>query len=283
MTVTDLLTCPLCGTRLAHSGNTLVCTHTHSFDIAREGYVNLLRKKMSGDTKEMLMARRQFLERGHYQPLSDTVNELVYTHLRSEVEAREGNILDAGCGEGYYLGRLQGYLAQREPPVAGQYIGIDLSKEAVKLAAKRYRQASFVVANLKERLALGDGALDVLLNIFAPRNAVEYARVLAPGGLLLIVIPGPQHLLQLREALHLLNMEEQKQQHVEAQFGEMFTLLTSRQVSYTLHLQPEDTVQAVMMTPNYWHLSTEMKQGLAERHEIQTAVDFHCLLWRRKG
>jgi 23S rRNA (guanine745-N1)-methyltransferase len=158
---------------------------------------------------------------------------------------------------------------------------MDIAKEAVRMAAKRYKDAFFVVANLKERLALVDDAINVLLNIFAPRNVAEFARVSAPKGLLLVVIPGPTHLQQLRSALHLLSIEENKRQHVVEQFGDQFELVDSSSIAYELHLYSDEIAQAVMMTPNYWHLSDETRKAMAEMAEIRTDVEFVCLVFRR--
>src|ERR1700730_10081044 len=178
-----LLVCPVCHTGLRQVDGALVCANTHSFDIAREGYINLLLQKRTGDAKEMLRARRNFLERGFYAPLADAVNELVRTHLQDVPEPL--HILDAGCGEGYYLDRLQNALA---PLQSGYYIGLDVSKEAIRMAAKRYRQLLFVVADVKQRLVLADGVIHAILNIFAPRNQSEFARVTSANGILIVVI-----------------------------------------------------------------------------------------------
>jgi 23S rRNA (guanine745-N1)-methyltransferase len=275
MALTHLLTCPFCSLPLSVVGNTFTCAKAHSFDIAREGYVNLLRKKLPGDTKEMLVARRQFLEQGYYQPLSDQLNELIYAHLPTSAP----KVLDAGCGEGYYLGRLQHFLAQKQPAIQGEYVGIDISKDAIRLAARCYHECSFVVANLKERFVFADGTLDILLNIFAPHNVEEFARVMAPGGLLMLVIPGPTHLLQLRQQFHLLNIEEQKQQRVMEQFAPSFKLLTTSTLHYTLHLDNKAFSQLVMMTPNFWHLSAEIRQAMLGIEELQTEVEFICMVW----
>jgi SAM-dependent methyltransferase len=276
MLYSSLLTCPICTTQLAQSNNALVCSNAHAFDIAREGYVNLLRKQLPGDTKEMLVARRSFLERGSYQPLSDRLNQIASTYLAASTSPT--NILDAGCGEGYYLGRLQQFLADR--PL--QCVGLDISKEAIRLAARRYKQACFVVANLKERLVLADGALHMILNIFAPRNPIEFARVLVPGGLLLIAIPAPEHLSQLRSALHLLNIEEHKQEKISEQFAADFDLVSASNLSYTLHLKHDEIVQAVMMTPNYWHLSAEQRVTMEDMESVETTAAFTYLLFRRR-
>src|SRR6266700_2748638 len=182
----SLLACPFCQGALEEMGKSLVCPNKHSFDIAREGYVNLLRKKLPGDTSEMLVARRAFLERGFYQPLSDVLNELVVTRIQGMKQAVY--ILDAGCGEGYYLGRLwqmlagQGAGGKRD----SSCLGLDISKDAIRMAARQYPEIDFVVANLKEPLVVRGQVLHFLLNVFAPRNAAEFARVLLTGGWLLV-------------------------------------------------------------------------------------------------
>jgi len=273
----NLLACPACNGLLEQDGNGLKCANNHSFDISSEGYVNLLRKKLPGDAKEMLMARREFLEQGHYQPLSDLINDLVYTHvpLSSDTLA----ILDAGCGEGYYIGRLQQSLLAHDYPA--QCIGLDISKDAIRMAAKRHKQGCFVVANIKERLVFVDAAMQVVLNIFAPRNPAEFARVLAPGTLLLVIIPGSDHLQQLRSALHLLNIEEDKKQKVIAQFAPFFDFVTSTSLSYPLQFRSKEILQAVMMTPNYWHLTQEVRDMVEKMDTIETTVSFSVLVFRR--
>ena len=273
----SLLACPLCQTGLSQIDTALKCANGHSFDIAGEGYVNLLLQKRSGDAKEMLRARRSFLERGFYAPLSDAVNELVRIHVPDVEEPV--HILDAGCGEGYYLDRLQNALAPRQN---GCYIGLDVSKEAIRMAAKRYRQLLFVVADVNQRLVLADGVMHAILNIFAPRNASEFARVTVAGGILIVVIPNPEHLLRLRTALGLLGMEEQKQQHVKEQFAGQFEFVASSSIAYSMHLNREEIEEAVMMTPNYWHLSDEMREAMWKMEEIETEAAFSALVFKRK-
>jgi 23S rRNA (guanine745-N1)-methyltransferase len=273
-----LLICPVCHTQLQQMGNILKCAHSHTFDIAREGYVNLLRKKQLGDTREMLQARRSFLEAGFYQPLSDTLNGLLSSYL-SETPL-VATILDAGCGEGYYLGRLQQSLPQTAQHC---FLGLDISKDAIRMAAKRYQEAAFVVANIKERLVVADQSIHVLLNIFAPRNPGEFARVMVPDGRLIVIIPGPHHLAQLRSALPLLQIEENKQQHVVEQFEEHFALLETVPKSYELDLQEEEIQQLVMMTPNYWHLSDEARRAIGNIGAMKTRVEFVCLVFQRRA
>jgi 23S rRNA (guanine745-N1)-methyltransferase len=256
-----LLRCPVCHTHLEREGAILRCTHSHSFDIAREGYVNLLRKKQTGDTKEMVQARRSFLERGFYQPLADTLNMLVSTYLREQ--AAPINVLDAGCGEGYYLGRLQQSLPQQDQICL---LGLDVAKDAIRMAAKRYPAATFVVANLKECLVVADESIHVLLNIFAPRNPAEFARVMMRAGRLIVVIPGAEHMAQLRSTLPLLQIEENKQQHVVEQFAPYFTLLDALPVSYELALQGD-----------------EARRAMSAIQALRTQVAFICLVFQKNG
>ena len=281
-----ILTCPLCQTHFTQVGNAVKCENAHTFDIAKEGYINLLTKKLPasmGDTKEMLLARRAFLEEGHYQPLVTAITTLLYDYLK--VDSDNGlpyiTMLDAGCGEGYYLGQLQGAFGQQIPDVHIDYIGLDIAKEAMRMAAKRYKSVHFLVANLKERLVFANDSLSILLNIFAPRNVEEFARIITLGGIALVVIPAPQHLRQLRETLGLLNIEEHKQEHVIEQFTPYFTYIGATSVNTTLHLATQEILQAVMMTPNYWHLSDEVKHVMSEMNEIETEIAFTCLLFRK--
>jgi 23S rRNA (guanine745-N1)-methyltransferase len=273
----SLLACPLCNAHFTRRQTTLVCANSHAFDIAREGYVNLLRKKLLGDTKEMLLARRSFFDQGYYQPVSDVLNKLIAGYVPEDLP--DLRILDAGCGEGYYLNRLRASLSARSQN--SLCLGIDVSKDAIRLAARRYSESLFLVANLKERLVLQDATIQIMLNVFSPRNAQEYARVLSPSALLLVVIPGPNHLHQLRSTLHLLNIEESKEQHVIEQFSPLFSLLTTQTLSYTLDLQQPDISQLVMMTPNYWHLSLESRLALDQLQKIQTTIDMTFLLFQR--
>ncbi|HEY4384703.1 MAG TPA: methyltransferase domain-containing protein [Ktedonobacteraceae bacterium] len=280
MHTVHLLSCPFCQEALEQTGNTLICSHKHTFDIAREGYVNLLRKKLPGDTREMLVARRTFLERGFYLPLSNALNELVAAQLHGFTQS--ACVLDAGCGEGYYLGRLQQALEEQGGSSDNSYLGLDISKDAIRMAAKRYPTIDFVVANLKDPLIVRDHALHLLLNIFAPRNPAEFARVLVLAGWLLVVIPAPEHLRQLRETLQLLQIEEQKMQHVVAQFQDDFSLVQTVEVQHKLHLQGEEIVQTVMMTPNYWHMEPEKRQALTTLTTIETEAAFTCLLFQKR-
>lgn len=274
-----LLTCPVCYAMLHHAQTTLRCAHNHSFDVARAGYVNLLGKQRTGDTKPMLAARRQFLAAGHYQPLSDAINTTLAAQLRHRHE--ETCLLDAGCGEGYYSARLQRHLQSTLDTPCTLY-GLDVSKDAVRMAAKQHKHIRFFVADINERIHVPDQSIHALLNIFAPRNAHEFARVLAPCGLLLTVIPAPTHLREAREMLHLLRIEQHKEQRVIEQFHHDFTLVHTTKLEYALRLSSTSLNQLVMMTPNYWHVRHD-QHTLQQIDHINTHAAFTILVFQRNG
>jgi len=274
--------------QLVQHGNTLECTQHHTFDIAKEGYVNLVTRKLSstvGDTKEMLNARRHFLDAGLYKPLSNALDTLILSHLIEMQMRSEGSeiaFLDAGCGEGYYLGQLYATLKAHTMIERVHSFGLDISKEAIRMAARRYKNIQFVVADIKERLIFAEETLHLLLNIFAPRNVEEFARVLVPNGLVLVVIPGANHLRQLRNTLSLLNIQENKPQYIVEQYTHYFSLVNTSSLNYTLHLTQEQVTQAVMMTPNYWHLSDEVHARIEGMTGMETEVEFECLVFQKR-
>jgi SAM-dependent methyltransferase len=255
----------------------------HTFDVAREGYVNLLRTKPRGDERDMLEARRRFLARGHYAPLSSAINRCVETYLLGECwDAATAAIVDAGCGEGYYLRGLQAYLDSREELARVCYLGVDISKDAVRMAARRHRSASFVVADIKSELPLADAGVRILLNVFAPHNPDEFGRVVAPGGLLVVVIPAPNHLEGLRARLHLLQIERDKQQRLVDAMSRSFELAASETLACELYLSTDDILDLVAMTPSRWHATRDAWERARALPACVDRAAFVLLQFRRK-
>jgi 23S rRNA (guanine745-N1)-methyltransferase len=194
-----LLRCPLCRIELTAATGTLVCRNGHSFDLAREGYVNLLRPRRhhpaaGGDSAAQLHHRAAFLDAGHLDAVATAAVEHVE---RSAGEAQR--ILDAGSGTGHHLARITATLA---PPVIG--LGLDISKDAARQAARRWPTFAFAVSDLWDEWPVHDAAVDLVVSIFAPKNFHEAARVLRPGGWLALAYPGPDHLIELRSRFGLL-------------------------------------------------------------------------------
>ncbi len=191
------LACPLDGAPLRQDGAVWCCPSGHSFDSAREGYINLLpvqnkRSRDPGDSKEMVAARRRFLDAGHYQPIASTVARMVLDGLPERAAC-----LDAGCGEGYYLRRLADAAHGRQLAL----LGLDISKWAVQAAARQQRDATWVVGSNANLPVLAQ-TLDRVICMFGFPVYGEFARVLKPGGELLQVDAGADHLRELREVIY---------------------------------------------------------------------------------
>ena len=189
-----LLCCPVCGGSLENTGSALRCGAGHSYALSAEGYVNLLpanlrRSADPGDDREMTAARRDFLAASWYAPLRDTLCALALRY-----GGAGACLLDAGCGEGYYTRAAAAVLG-------GEAVGIDISKSAVRYAAKRGGGVQYTVAG-SYHLPVSTGGADILLCCFSPVAETEFARVLSPRGALLHAVPAPDHLWELKETLY---------------------------------------------------------------------------------
>lgn len=291
MTRETLLICPICRATLTREQNVLRCSRRHSYDIAKGGYVNLLLVNQKGsaspgDSKEMLVSRRNFLERGYYAPLSDWINHLVAAHLDNSFHApgQTAAVLDAGCGEGYYLDHLRQYLAQHgEGASENDYYGLDISKEAVKLAAQRYKGITFLVTSLHQALPFPDASLDVLLSVFAPRNALEFARVLSLNGIVIAVIPAEGHLSQLQAALGLGKLKADKEQQIVESLQEFFAVTQAETLRYVKSLDRMDILNLIKMIPTGWQLSEATWSRARALDILDIEFAFTLVVLRRKA
>ena len=273
----NLFQCPLCGLPLHRNASSYHCDNRHNFDVAKEGYVNLLppnqrHSKAPGDSKAMILSRKNFLSQGYYEPLVAAIGEML---VRYGNDAAPMNVLDAGCGEGYYLGYLQNRLAR-----PGDYYGIDISRDAIRYAAKQYRAANFAVASIAH-LPLQAASINCILNVFAPRDTGEFARVVAERGLLLVVSPALNHLRELRALIY----EQVKPYAVLAhdEFAPHFALIDHQDIRYQMTLaNPDDIGNLLQMTPFYWRTSPEKRASLLALPQLTTEVDFSIHLFRRE-
>ncbi|SFO84259.1 23S rRNA (guanine745-N1)-methyltransferase [Amycolatopsis arida] len=251
--VVPALRCSVCADGLAVSGGALRCPRRHTFDIARQGYVNLLHAKVpagTADTAEMVAARAAFLAAGHYAPLAELLA------ARAAELADSGLVVDAGAGTGYHLARVLDAL----PAAAG--IALDVSAVALRRAAGAHPRIGAAVWNLWREWPIGTGVADLVLNVFAPRNATEFHRVLRPGGALLVVSPGPGHLAELAGTLGLLAVERDKEERLDAGLAGSFTLVDRANRELALTLTVDEARALVRMGPNAHHLD---RDGLADR------------------
>lgn len=245
--VVDLLACPHCQQQLGVvDGDRLVrCPLGHSFDVARQGYVNLGGRAGPGnaDTPAMLAARDRFLSAGHFRPLADRLLELVGP------AGADPRLLEVGAGTGYYLARLLSGLTR------ARGVALDVSVAAARRSARAHPRLGSVIADAWRPLPVTTGSIDILLNVFAPRNAGEFARVLSSSGRLLTVTPEAEHLAELRDTLGLLGIRPGKQSQLESMLGDLFTSVSRESLRYGIELTGSALGDLVAMGPNAFHLS----------------------------
>ena len=269
----SLLRCPLCAGPLERREGSYRCPAGHSFDVAKEGYVHLLppnrkHSALPGDDREMVLARRAFLSKGYYQPLLNTVcNQFLALPEKAPV------ILDAGCGEGWYTRALGSVIARK----GGRTAGVDLSKPAVKKAARRCPDGEFAVASVYH-LPAADGCTDVLVDCFAPLAAAEYARVLRPGGTFLYVVPGPRHLWELKEILYETPYENEERREEYPGFRYVDVV----PVEFRFTLPDRENIRDLLgMTPYFWRTPPNRAARLESLERLEVTGQFRIHVMER--
>jgi 23S rRNA (guanine745-N1)-methyltransferase len=263
------LACPLDGTPLQREASTWCCASGHSFDIASQGYTNLLpvqnkRSRDPGDSKEMIAARRRFLAAGFYQPIAAAVSRAVLADVPADASI---SCLDAGCGEGYYLGQLAAAVGDQKTLAL---LGLDISKWAVLSAAKQDKRVNWVVGS-NANLPVLPGTLDRVLCMFGFPVYAEFARVLKPGGLLLQVDAGPDHLRELREIIYP-NLKPERLPDLQVPPG--FSRLPTETVRFSIELTNAGQIADLLtMTPHLYRASAEGRAQAAALTALSLSVD----------
>lgn len=264
------LKCPTCNAPLPYSrGDKHVnCSSGHTFDASKDGYLNLLmshqkHSKQPGDGKDMLLARRSFLDAGHYARLVDQIASCLV-----DWAPQAKTLVDLGCGEGYYLNQLSNKLPYDHQPL--DLWGLDISKEAVRLAAKRNPQGQFLVASTLNLPFMSD-TIDVLLGVFSPLNFVEGHRVLKQGGILIYVFPYGDHLRGLRELVYQGDvLEKDNSRFLIAPSG--FTLVSQAHLAFEMNLEARDAEHLLAMTPHYWRIPSDRRQIVAPQRGLKVSM-----------
>lgn len=263
------LRCPKCGTAMTFDGHSLFCSgpRRHCYDAAASGYVNLAPEhRAGGDSREAVRARTAFLGRGYYAPVAAGIEAIAREY------AVPGLFCDAGCGEGYYTGRLA---------AIAPTCGFDLSRAAVEAGAKRAKRegqnAFYAVAGLYN-LPLMDGSVDFLLNHFAPCAEAEFSRVLRPGGILVVGAAGEDHLLGLKRAIY----DTPVRNEARADLPVGLELLERRTVREMIHIDGQADIAALFaMTPYYYRTSEADRAKLAALEMLDTEIEVVLSVYRR--
>ncbi len=267
--VIEALRCSVCAEPVSLTGRTLRCERRHSFDLARQGYVNLLHARIpagTADTAPMVDARAAFLSSEAYAPLAEAV---------AEVGSAPGLIIDAGAGPGYYLSRV----LDAAPDAVG--LALDVSAIALRRAARAHPRLGAAVWNLWEPWPVGDGVASVVLDVFSPRNAAEFHRVLEPGGKLVVASPLPGHLAELGDLV--LALDARKEERLEAALGGLFERESGVEVVRTQEFSAAQVRDVVAMGPAGFHLD---RDGRRERLEAAAGRDVTLAVsvstWRKR-
>lgn len=257
-----MLRCPKCGNGLNKQLKSYVCVLNHSYDISKEGYVNLVLNyhQDSGDNKDLIEARRRFLNLGHYAFLRETLIEIMQ-HFPHEV------IVDAGCGEGYYTNEFGKYFEN--------VIGIDLSKEGIKKASKG-SNVIYVINSIQD-MAIMDKSADIVLSLFSYRNLDEFNRILKDEGYYIEVLPDQNHLIELKKAIYdevYLNEENEK--------NEIFEKIDQIHIKNRTILNQSELQDLFKMTPYYYKTSLNDKAKLTNISELEVTFSFIVNVYMKK-
>lgn len=256
-----LLKCPICGNPLKKTDKTAKCANNHCFDYAKQGYVNLLLKQSvdHGDNREMVQARTIFLNSGSYAFLKEKLCELI-------AKEHADTLSDLGCGEGYYTSSFQ----------ANEKYGFDMSKEALKYAARTDKSTHYAVASIFH-LPLPDASMDTCVTCFAPFAKEEIERVLKPGGRFIFVSPAPKHLFELKQAVY--------EQPYENEVEDLDTNLKKESeevITSTFHVNHDVLMALFTMTPYVHRTKKEDMEKLDLLTNMDITASFVIRVYRKE-
>ena len=273
-----LFICPVCSSALDMKEKTYKCEQGHSFDISREGYVNLLpanrkKSKSPGDTKEMLEARSSFLSKNYYDFLTVTMVD----HINKIATNRQRlTLLDSGCGDGHFICSIYNQL-KKNLTLEIDATGTDISKPALKIAARESKNINWGVAS-SFRLPIRDNSVDILIRMFAPGDNAEVVRVLKADGHLITVTPGPMHLFGLKEVVYNSPRPHNRPKPALEQMIEINEVNVKETINIT---DNTDLKNLLTMTPYYWNGDREVKEKFDLLTELTTQVDFIITIYKK--
>lgn len=268
------LACPLDGAPFGAYSKTLRCPNGHSFDEARQGYVHLLpvqhkKSREPGDSPAMVEARTRFLDAGFYRPISDRLNTLALKHLPT---VEHLCVVDAGCGEGYYLVNFLAALLERGGANSATLIGLDIAKPAVHAATRRNKQITWLVASNRNP-AVVPNSVDMIFCMFGFPDFAAFRHILKPGGIVVLVEAGSEHLLELREIIYP-EVRKSPPPSLEKAEQQGFSLEEMSELRFhTDALNREQIADLLVMTPHLYRATREGKEAAAKLESIRLTVD----------
>ncbi|MGM9921617.1 MAG: putative RNA methyltransferase [Bhargavaea sp.] len=272
--IVHALKCPVCGNPVGvEDEGRLLCPENHSFDFAKQGYVNVLTRPAGGHyNKELFEARRRImLDSGLYAPFHEAAADLIReVTLPTDLPSI---IADIGCGEGTHLHRVLEELGGLN--VAGA--GLDIAKEGVQLAARDFHDAVWLVGDLAQS-PFADGSIHAILNILSPSNYDEFTRMLAPGGRLIKAVPGAGYLRELREALYSDERRTYSNEETIGLFDRHFRRTETIPLRYTVRLGRAQLENLVRMTPLSWSPDPKAVTTFLDRETADITVELDLLV-----
>ncbi len=263
-----MFTCPKSGLTLIKMDGRYTCPSGHSYDIASQGYVNLLlgnkKNAFHGDNKLMLASRRAFLSLGYYYIIIQKISDII----KSRLKEKHVTVIDAGCGEGYYTNGIM--LRLTELGYEADFYGIDVSKDAAAMAAKAYKGISFAVASVNE-MPFSDNCADALISVFAPISEKEFYRVLKPGGILITVSPSPRHLFGLKEKIYDVPYENP----LSTFSPQLLKKVGEDVLTYEAVLENQKQINSLFtMTPYFYKTDEAGHRRVSQLTEVKTEIGF---------
>lgn len=268
------LACPIDGVRLEFHGKQLDCENGHVFDIARQGYVNLLpvqhkRSKQPGDSKEMVAARARFLDSGIYKPIADKLAEIAFAQVSDN---KETCFMDAGCGEGYYLDFVFNILKAKEGCNDLSFVGLDISRDAIVRAAKRNKQITWLVGTNRQP-PLEPFSVDIITCVFGFQSFEGFGKVLRPGGKVILVEPGPEHLKELRQLIYA-DVRKTDPPGLSGA-GETGYVVRDKQLLkfQTGGIDNQQINDLLVMTPHFYRANKQGREAAQKMEKLELTVD----------
>ncbi|MGL5202231.1 methyltransferase domain-containing protein [Cetobacterium sp.] len=274
-----MISCPVCNKKMQKIERKYICEGNHNFDVSKFGHVNLLlsnqkNSKLPGDSKEMVLSRKNYLEKGYYEGISNGVNEIIKRELGDKKDIK---VLDIGCGEGYYTNRLKTFLDDLD--IKNEIVGIDISKEAVISAAKSYKNIEWIVASASS-LPIEDESLDFIICMFAKIIPEEKMRTLKKGGKLIIVSTGENHLLEMKEVVYDV---VRKEFYSPVEDLNIFSHLEKVNVKYETEILEQESIENLFnMTPYRWRSPQKGVEKLFALEKLKTTVEVNIDIFEKK-